>query len=422
MSAFRFCERWYTGYAFQGAVVLGVAPILLPIVVNAADGPAAAGTVVAFFYIGQLLAPLLGGLTDRTRQHHAVYLAGYVLLAVALALFPLTDVFWFWLALAVLQGAGSAATNTVAAMFIVEWKPKGEWDTRIGWLQTFYGAGQAVGLGLAAVLQADPATGLWVAAALMLPGAVLGAWRLPPSHAHTPRAPGERPQNHRLHRKPRAPGSLLHHYDSALKPSLARFFNEWRSPFGLFLGSWFLLMFGTWLVYNLYPLLMLKAYGIGAGTSSVYYAVAATLGVFAYAPSGTLGERIGDARVVMIGAVMTLVSVIGMALLAYIPTGINTWLVPVAFVLMPVAWSPLIVAGTALTASLAVPQAIPEGEAVGVYNAMTAVASVLSAFGAGFIAEWIGYSAVLIVAGVTTLAGCLLFLPLLGKRVASSPA
>ena len=52
-------------------------------------------------------------------------------------------------------------------MFIVEYKPKQEWDARVGWLQTFYGIGQAAGLGLAAYLQARPELGLMVSAGLM---------------------------------------------------------------------------------------------------------------------------------------------------------------------------------------------------------------------------------------------------------------
>lgn len=393
---------------------MGVAPILLPIVVGAASGAAAAGTVVAFFYAGQLLAPTLGSLADRTGRHRTIYLAGYSLLAVGLATFPLTGSLWFWLALAFVQGTGSAATNTVAAMFIVEWKPKGEWDTRIGWLQTFYGAGQAAGLGLAAWLQAEPTIGLWVAAGLMVPGAVLGAIRLPLPNAHTPPPPEQRTFDRRKHFVPRVPSAMLHHYNGTLHTALRRLVSEWRSRFGLFLASWYLVLFGTGLIYNLYPLLMRQAFGIGAGTSSLYYAVAATLGIFAYAPSGTLGNRIGDDRVVLLGMLMTLTSAGGMAFLAYVYTGVNAWLVPLAFVLLPVAWSPLIVAGTALTAQLAQPRNVPEGEAVGLYNATTAVASVLSAFAAGVIADLTSYGVVLILAAATSAGGSLLILPILG--------
>jgi MFS family permease len=159
---------------------------------------------------------------------------------------------------------------------------------------------------------------------------------------------------------------------------------------------------------------MRQAFGIGAGTSSLYYAVAATLGIFAYAPSGALGNRIGDDRVVLLGMLMTLASAAAMAFLAYVHTGANAWLVPLVFIWLPVAWSPLIVAGTALTAQLAQPQNVPEGEAVGLYNATTAVAFVLSALAAGVIADLTSYGIVLILAAAISAGGSLLILPILG--------
>ena len=128
----RFSQLWYSGYAFQGAVVFGTGAILMPIVVNNAGDAAKAGTVMAFFYIGQMLAPLMGALTDRTGQYQLFYLSGFILLAVGLAVFPFTTLAWFWIALAFLQGLGSGTSNTVAAMFVVEYNPKSEWDARVG--------------------------------------------------------------------------------------------------------------------------------------------------------------------------------------------------------------------------------------------------------------------------------------------------
>jgi DHA1 family tetracycline resistance protein-like MFS transporter len=120
----RYWQFWYFGYAFQGIVVFGLGGILMPIVVNDAGNAAKAGFVIALFYIGQMLAPLMGAITDRTGAHRLFYLSGYILLAIGLAIFPFAQVLWFWMALAFLQGVGSGTTNTVATMFIVEYKPK----------------------------------------------------------------------------------------------------------------------------------------------------------------------------------------------------------------------------------------------------------------------------------------------------------
>lgn len=406
----RFSQRWYFGYAFQGAVVLGIAPILLPIIVNQSGGAAQAGFVVAAFYIGQLLAPAMGMFADRTGLHRLTYLSGYAMLAVGLALFPAVTGLWFWLGLSFLQGAGSAATNTVSAMFIVEWKPKGEWDPRIGWLQTFYGTGQAVGLGLAALLQLRPEIGLMAAALLMLPGVFFGRMDLPRAQDHA--QPDDTDFDTRTHMRARTPLPQTHRYERFLISHMHQFTREAKTPFGIFILSWFLTMLGSWLIYNLYPLLMRSAYDIQAGPSSLYYALAAFLGIFAYAPSGMLGKRVGDGRVVMAGVVMTFISQCGLSVLAFVHTGLNHWLVPLFFILQPVAWSPLIVAGTAYTAQLT---DMEEGAAVGLFNATTAIASVLAAFGAGLLAQYLSYKAVPVVGAVLVLAGAAALLPIMNQ-------
>lgn len=380
----------------------------MPIVVNNAGDAAKAGAVIAFFYIGQMLAPLMGALTDRTGAHRLFYISGYILLAIGLAIFPFTQLVWFWMALAFLQGVGSGTTNTVAAMFIVEYKPKAEWDVRIGWLQTFYGIGQAVGVGLCCVLQARPELGLLLSAGLMVPGMVLGSRGLPPSQAH--QKPHKPHFERRSHRPPRTVHSFLHRYEGAVAKDLKRVLYEWHSRFSLYLAGWFFVMLTTWLIGALYPLLMKGAFNISYSMSSLYYALGATIGIFVYMPSGALGKRIGDGWVVVIGTIMTVVSVVALTALTYVHSGFNQWLVPIVYILIPIAWSPLIVGGNAWTAKLAT---VEEGEALGSFNATTAIAAVISAFTAGLIAYNFGYGMVLIVGAVSSLLALSCFIPLL---------
>ena len=404
----RYSQFWYSGYAFQAIVVFGTGGILMPIVVNHGGDAAKAGIVVGFFYIGQMLAPLMGALVDRTGWYRHFYFSGYVLLAIGLAAFPFTNLMWFWMALAFIQGVGAATTNSVAAMFIVEYKPKSEWDMRIGWLQTFYGIGQAVGVAAASVLQADPTFGLLLSASLMIPGMVLGGRGLPPSQEH--QKPEKVEFSRRSHMPPRSVHSFLHHYEGTVSKNLKRVPHELRSSFSLYIVGWFFVMLPTWLVGALYPLLMKGAFNISYHMSSLYYALGATIGIFVYMPSGNLGKRIGDGWVVAIGAIMTLVSVAGLAVLSHVHHSFNQWLVPLVYLLIPIAWSPLIVGGNSWTAKLAT---FEEGEALGIFNATTAVASVIAAFTAGLVAHKFGYSMVLIIGAISSILALFCFSPLL---------
>ncbi len=429
----QYVSPWYLGYAFQGTAVLGLAPILLPLVVGTALGNAAAGIVVACFYVGQLASPLLGNLADRTKTFRLIYAMGYLLLAAGLTGFALVETLLFWSLLAFVQGLGSAATNTVAAMYIVEYAPKKDWDGKIGWLQTFYGTGQAVGLGLAAIAQSHPTMGLLFCAALMAPGLFFGLRGLPdakdrPAKSHHPHTPlreqateWQAKAARLLSTGPRNLSHMVHQYHPNVSNLFKGLVRNARTNYGLYILAWFSCMFGTWLLYNLYPLLMKSAYGIDASHSSLFYALGAVIGIFFYAPSGKLGKVMGDIAVVMIGSLVTLVCLIAMSVLAWWQPPNAAFWAALAFVPIPVAWSPLIVTGTAAAAQLST---MNEGRAVGIFNATTAIASVLSAFAAGWVADLLSYTWVLILAVVATAIEFILLLPLLkqNKPVHDEPA
>lgn len=409
----KHADGWYAGYALQGVVVFGTGGILMPIIVNARGGNAAlAGTVMAMFYVGQLLSPVMGSLTDRTGKHRLFYLAGFVLLAVGLGLFPALPSVGFWMLLAFIQGVGSGTSNTVATLFIVEFQPREDWDARIGWLQTFYGVGQCLGLVLVSYLQKAPAVGLYVSAALMAPAFLLGAIHLPkPARRSKPDRPGK-DLNRRTHRPVRSVSGVLHHCQSDLAGMLGKLRASFFTPFGLFLVGWFFVMLATWLLGVLFPLVMKQALGVSYQRSSLYYGIGAFVGIFAYAPSGSLGKRIGDGWVVLIGSVMSAVSLGGMALLAWVDTGANAWVLPPVYMLIPIAWSPLMVGGNAWAAQLAPGE---EGQALGLFNAALAISSVIAAFGGGLLAHHVSYRALLLAAAASSALSVLLFLPLLGK-------
>ncbi|MFO7727218.1 MAG: MFS transporter [Desulfonatronovibrio sp.] len=404
-------EPWYWGYLFQGCVVLGIAPILLPIIVAQGQGPAHVGLVVAMFYTGQVISPLIGKLADRTRQFGLIFLGSFALLALGLMGFALVTDILLWCLFAFIQGAGAGAGNTTAYSYIVEFRPEPEWDARLGWLQTFYGTGQAAGLLIAAAIQSQAMVGLWACALLMIPGFLLARIGLPGiSRRKSARTAAPLTHNVPAMTHARTPASILRHYEHLSRPKLKALGAQWWSYFGLFMLSWFLLMLGTWMVYNLYPLLMKNAFNIPAGLSSLYYGIAALIGIFFYAPSGSWAVKFGSSKVVFMGIIATLGSISGMAVMLMFGQNVQAWLVPPVFILLPVAWSPMIVAGTALTGKLC---SGSQGSAMGLFNATTAMASVSAALLAGGIAQKLGYGAICWTAAIVVGTGLLLFIPVL---------
>jgi MFS family permease len=382
----RWVEPWYFAYGLLGVTVAGVVPILVPLTVSRAQNAGEVGLVMAAVSLGGLTAPVWGRLADRRRLHRSLLAGGLLATALGLAAFPFTTTPMVWLGLALLAGLGAAAAATVANLFVVEAHPQIEWDDRIGWLQTFYGGGQVGGLLLAGAFnQAHPRNGLLVAAGVTALAVVPGWFT-----TQTPVGPLI-PKPILLHPARHgewaigSPQRLFHHLHwSAL--------GQMRSPFGLFLRAWLLSFGGAAAMFSLYPVLMQQLYGVSPGLSSVGFGVAAGLALALYSPAGRWSRRYGPVRVLRIALAVRLLGFVGLLVLGLTHPGDRGWLALLIFLVVVLTWSLLSVSGTALTAQLS---PASEGQAMGLFNATTAVAGVLGAVLGGWCAGRWGYAAVL---------------------------
>ena len=389
-------ETWYLAYALMGTTIAGLAPILLPIYVSRSGSAAQVGLVMAAFSIGGLTAPVWGALADNYRLHRVLLAGGLFLIAAGLGLFPFTISLAAWLWLAFVQSMGAAGAATIANLFVVEAHPKNEWDRRIGWLQTFYGFGQVVGLFIASVFSsAGQSEGLFLAAGLTLL-AILPGWFA----THTPSVPP--------HRRPRLPQPVRHaEWPASSSPlrlyhyitvgAIRKIEKTERLPFARFLLSWLLSYTGSAAVFSFYPVLMRKAYGVPPYLSSLGFAVAAGLGLVLYIPAGKLSDSFGADRILKAALGVRLLAVIGLIFLGLTHFRERGWLALAGFSLVVLSWSLLSVSGTALTAQLA-PSGNEEGGAIGIFNAVTAFSGVLGAALGGLAANYWGYVAVPVMA------------------------
>lgn len=394
----RWVEPWYLAYALLGATAAGLVPILLPLTVIRVGSATYVGLVMAAFNLGGLTAPLWGGLADRYRLHRWLLAGGLLVASIGLVAFPFTNALVAWLGLALLASIGTASAATVANLFVVEIHPQAEWDERIGWLQTFYGGGQVGGLLLAAALsQADLRIGLLVAAGLTAL-AVLPGWLT----TQTPAGPLPHrpvllhPARHAewpLH----SPQRLFHYVTGE---SLRQLRASLCSPFGLFLGAWLLTFGGSAAVFSLYPVLMQQVFGIAPHFSSSAFALAAGLGLALYSPAGEWSDRLGAVGVLETALGVRLLAFLSILALGLLHLGGQGWGALLAFTFVVLSWSLLSVSGTALTAHLS---PFGEGEGMGIFNAVNALAGVTgAALGGWAVGRW-GYNAVsgLAVIGIT---------------------
>lgn len=389
-------EPWFTPFALVNGAGVGLSPILLP-VVAARYGVGHVGLVMGAFNLGALAAPLAGSLADRFRAYRVLGAAAAAVTALALALFP-----WAGPAAQVLlglgEGAGFAAAITVANLLIVERRPRPEWNSRLSWLETTLSVGQAGALFLAAWL-----SGLSPRSAL-LAGAIVPAAAIPLALLLIPRmlpaagqaAPRADRASHRLASigqvgewGPASP-SRVHHLHQRRRP-FAGLPGLLGGGFGWLLAAWIPSYAGAAVVFSLYPVLFLHAFGVATATSALAFAVIVFVSLPLYIQAGRISQRRGPAPVIA-GALALRVVLLG-ALAVFAAAGhIVAGLPLAAFAGVMFAWSFLSVASPGLTGQLK-PEA--EGDAQGLLNASSGFAGVLGSVAGGLVASQWGYPAAL---------------------------
>jgi MFS family permease len=131
-------------------------------------------------------------LAERERPFRPVFYGGFLFLALALIGLATTSNLALWTLLALVAGFGVGAIATVAPLFIIDFTSREEWEQRIGWLQSFNGAGQLIGLLIVGVVSVGTlAYGFWLAAACALLAIAVGRTGLPvDGHRQHDRLPG----------------------------------------------------------------------------------------------------------------------------------------------------------------------------------------------------------------------------------------
>lgn len=412
---------WYLAYALLGATTGGLVSIFLPLGIDRTGSAAHVGFVMAMVAVGQLTAGVWGTLADRFRLHRVLFAGGTAAVVVAFVGFAGAPSVVVWILLTLILGFGTAAANTVANLFIVEGHPKPEWDQRIGWLQGFYNAGVVGGLLLASLLTRFPLRVDFLTGAVLTALAAVFGWLSTKTPPRT--SDGIAPDPAAVHGGPEAewlnntPQRLFHSLTfSALKRSLS----SMRTPFGVFLLVWLFANVGAAGVSTLYPLMMRDAFDVQPRASSALMAVATAVSLVLYAPASLLAKRLSGRGVLRLALLGRVVALAGLTILAFGTFAGREWLAALTFAAFVLAGPLFTVSGTVATSNLAPSD---EGEAMGIYNATTALGGLGGSVLAGLAANAWGYKAApaLGLAGV----GAALLLGLLvrrGRPVSSSEA
>jgi MFS family permease len=387
---------WYIAYLILGLLTSGMLPFLLPLVVAGASHQLGLVAYVSGAYnLGLLPAPLLGRLAERMQLYRPLFFGGFIALIFAFAVFPHVSTLAAWFLLALLIGIATAAAATVATLFVVDFRPRSEWEPCLGWLQSFNGAGQLIGLLLAGAFAAGQfVIGFTLAAGLALIAVVAGHIGLPVDGHERRRNPMNQVRLQPLLQTVQvAPslGGLLHHSHHLQWEGLRKLPNVVRSPFGRFLLAWSAYNVGVAAFFAYYPLMMRESYGVPPEVTALVYAIAAGIGVFLFVLAARVAARHGSRIVFQAGLAVRIVGFLLLALPFVLVLPGKAFVALSGFLLAMLAWPVLSVSGTALAARLT---PIGEGAAIGLLSAAGALATVLGTFAGGPLVREFGYSVV----------------------------
>ena len=390
-------EPWFLVYACLGVVQGGMLPLLLPL---SAGGSTHAGMIVGVMNLAGVSAPFWGQLADRRRLHRQVLLAGVLAAFVALLFMPTQIGLPLKTVFAAILGVGFAAANTVANMFIVEVRPPDEWDARIGALQALSGLGQVLGLLLAGVIGGRYALAYGVAAALVAASVPMALLTL-----RGIKVPVLVPRAMAAAHPPLGGegwgGSPQRMFHISTWRGLTTLLCELEMPFARLMIVWFVAFIAISAVLTMLPLALIRVFGVSTGLPATTYAFASAASLAVYPLVTRLSKRRGARVALRAGFALRAIAIALLAVSFLWGTGEVPAGMPLAlagFVVLVVAWPLLGVSGTALAAQLAPGE---KGEALGLFNASTALASAVGAFLGGWAMDVVGYGTVCMVGAVT---------------------
>ena len=406
-------DRWLYGWGLA-AIGLGGASLVVPLyVVELGGGPVTLGILAAAAAAaGAPGALVVGRLADRTGHRRGYVLGAVAVVAAGLAVVAGVESIPVVVAANAAIWFAFAAATPVLTLLAVVGAPESEWSDRITRLNEWQGVGWALGLlvGFCVLVGGERLVGLDARTALRAVCLVCGTsaaagWLVTARALPAGPGPGAGPAPRRLRRALRGatrfgvrgagfPFTPARMDFRGLHPR--RFVRRFTPGLALYFAAVVLVFAGFGAFFAPLPAYLA---GVGFGDDAVF-GIYLALNIGAAAFFGSAGWLVERYEVALVHAGS--LAVRGVALPAVVVVSGTLAATLPLFVLVGVTWAVIAVSAATLVTRLSPP--IVRGEALGVYGALSTVASGVGSVGGGWLAAS-GYARAFGVASVLILVG-----------------
>lgn len=407
--------RWLWGYFLANAAG-GAASLLVPLYAyhlggTATDVGALASTAS---FAGILGSVIWGRAADRVRRRRVFVVMGFWGFSFFYLFLPfihrVAELFWLN-ALATFLWMSQA---TVATLLVLESYPKADWEAGLGRFNRYAGLGWMVGLGMGAFWTGVLSRALGEGEALQSLGVItsllgLGAGLLGYLTVPEPKIPRPRRTfigtmvavgNFLVERFRYAPARIYYRLGPLQIVRIMQGKTKIGPDLTLYFYGALLAATGFSVFFVPLPLYLRAVLGVPNGLVFALYILHNGMNAFSYGWAQRLIPRIGHRPVLGLALFVRSVVFPLFGVLAVLP-GLHLVLVPVFFLITGVTWAFFQLAGTAIVTRLA--PAGSKGEAMGIYNALLGLSTVLGALIGGYLSDTLGYNAAFIAAGALIL-------------------
>lgn len=421
-------ERWYLSFFFS-KMAGGASSPLVPLFVIAVLGGGVAAVSLAVVSVSVATVPafiLWGEYTDRNRRRRLPLVLGMAMTAISFVVMGLAEGLGLFIAGNVIYGFFLAATVPTSTVLIMEHNPEPEWGRAVGRFTKVNGMGWMLGMVMGVVWFAALPSDVPVEVAMRTFMLVCGllsavAYAMAMVWIEEPRVHYDRRwladelvalRSWTFERARYIPTRLVFTTKPRVIRKARRFLPGWGRDLDIYLASTLVLFTGITVFYVPFPVMLAEELFLDSAQIFIVYLASAVMAAFMYTWAGKEVDSLGNRKAqLMAWGVRALVFPSFSAALLLYSWGYG-W---AAFALVTslngvtgAFFSIVSVAG--ITTALDLSPRRGKGEAVGAYNAVTGVGTILGGLAGGLIASTAGYYAVAFTTGCLSVVAIALLL------------